>query len=145
SHLKQYAEQLYKKEQLSLYAAVEIEGFLFEGINAEQHFSSRDGFTLATSSGYYHSLPKNPLKVFIDKFAEAKRAMGFENEKDHPEVAPSQFELNYSYCDALLAADQIQIYKLLARQIAADMGYTASFLPKPVAGINGSGMHTNIS
>jgi glutamine synthetase len=71
--------------------------------------------------------------------------MAFENEKDHPEVAPSQFELNYTYCDALLAADQVQLYKLTARQIAANNGLTASFLPKPIAGINGSGMHTNLS
>ncbi|MBP9839276.1 MAG: glutamine synthetase [Proteobacteria bacterium] len=145
STLKQYAESLYKKDNSQLFAAVEIEGFLFEGINAEQEFHSREGFHFVSSGGYYHSLPKDPLKLFIDKFAEAQRAMGFENEKDHPEVAPSQFELNYSYCDALLAADQIQIYKLLARQIANDMGMTACFLPKPIAGINGSGMHTNIS
>ena len=43
------------------------------------------------------------------------------------------------------AADQIQLYKLLTRQIANNMGYTASFLPKPVVGVNGSGMHTNVS
>lgn len=143
--LKQFSEELYSKDKTSLYAAVETEGFLFEGVNAEQNFNSRDGFKFVSSGGYYHSLPKDRLKLFIDKFAEAQRAMGFENEKDHPEVAPSQFELNYSYCDALLAADQIQIYKLLARQIAADMGMTASFLPKPMANINGSGMHANIS
>ena len=71
--------------------------------------------------------------------------MGFENEKDHPEVAPSQFEINYSYGDALAAADQIQLYKLICRQIATQMGMTASFLPKPVTGVNGSGMHTNVS
>ncbi|KKP71721.1 MAG: Glutamine synthetase [Candidatus Roizmanbacteria bacterium GW2011_GWA2_35_19] len=71
--------------------------------------------------------------------------MGFENEKDHPEVAPSQFELNYTYSDILNAADQIQIYKLVARQIARNMGLTATFLPKPIMGVNGSGMHTNIS
>jgi glutamine synthetase len=40
--------------------------------------------------------------------------MGFENEKDHPEVAPSQFEMNFKYADALIAADQVQLYKLLA-------------------------------
>src|SRR5690606_31114110 len=78
-------------------------------------------------------------------FADAQRAMGFENEKDHPEVAPSQFELNYRYCNALQAADQLQLYKLLARQLAANMGMTACFLPKPIAGINGTGMHCNIS
>src|SRR5512135_3705086 len=71
--------------------------------------------------------------------------MGFENEKDHPEVAPSQFEINYSYAEAVTAADQIQLYKLICRQIASKMGYTASFLPKPVVGVNGSGMHTNVS
>ena len=71
--------------------------------------------------------------------------MGFENEKDHPEVAPSQFEINYSYGDAVAAADQIQLYKLICRQIATQMGMTASFLPKPVTGVNGSGMHTNVS
>jgi glutamine synthetase len=85
------------------------------------------------------------LKIFIDRLAEAQRALGFENEKDHPEVAPSQFELNYSHTDALAAADQIQLYKLAARQIAAGMGMTASFLPKPRTGINGSGMHMNMS
>jgi glutamine synthetase len=71
--------------------------------------------------------------------------MGFQNEKDHPEVAPSQFEINYGYGEVVAAADQIQLYKLLCRQIANNMGYTASFLPKPVVGVNGSGMHTNVS
>ena len=143
--LKNMTKQLYAKDKTALYAAVETEGFLFEGENAEQNYSSWEGFKFVSSGGYYNALPKDPLKLFIDRFAEAKRAMGFENEKDHPEVAPSQFELNYSYCDALVAADQIQLYKLLARQIANDMGMTACFLPKPVANINGSGMHANIS
>ena len=143
--LKEYATKLWKKDETELFAAVEIEGFLFQGLNSEQNFSSREGFHFVSNGGYYNSLPKDPLKMFIDRFAEAKRALGFENEKDHPEVAPSQFELNYSYCNALLAADQVQLYKHLARQIAADMGMTASFLPKPMANINGSGMHTNIS
>ena len=71
--------------------------------------------------------------------------MGFENEKDHPEVAPAQFELNYSYSEIINAADQVQIYKLVARQVAENLGMTATFLPKPFVGINGSGMHTNIS
>jgi glutamine synthetase len=130
---------------LAAHVAVECEGFLLEGLNAEQRFTSREGFRLVSSGGYYHSLPNDPLRQFIDRLAEAQRAMAFENEKDHPEVAPSQFELNYHYTEALLAADQIQLYKLTARQIAANMGMTASFLPKPIAGINGSGMHTNLS
>src|SRR5438876_10132353 len=71
--------------------------------------------------------------------------MGFHNEKDHPEVAPSQFEINYSYGEVVSAADQIQLYKLICRQVATNMGFTACFLPKPVVGVNGNGMHTNVS
>ena len=71
--------------------------------------------------------------------------MGFQNEKDHPEVAPAQFEINFGYSEVVAAADQIQLYKLLCRQIANNYGFTACFLPKPVVGVNGSGMHTNVS
>ena len=77
--------------------------------------------------------------------AEVQRAMGFQNEKDHPEVAPSQFEINYNYGEVVAAADQIQLYKFICRQVATTMGMTACFLPKPVVGVNGSGMHTNVS
>jgi len=125
--------------------APEIEGFLFKGFKAEQDFDEKTGFELVTSSGYYSSLPQDILRKFIDKFAEVQRAMAFENEKDHPEVAPAQFELNFRFTGALDTADQIQLYKLLARQVASTMGLTACFLPKPVQGINGSGMHTNMS
>lgn len=142
--LKDYGAELYKQGMEAM-IAVECEGFLFDGLDAEQNYQAGVGFKLVSNGGYYNSLPNDPLKLFIDRLAEAKRALGFENEKDHPEVAPSQFELNYSYTEALLAADQLQLYKLVARQVAANMGYTASFLPKPIAGINGSGMHTNLS
>jgi len=143
--LKEFCDELYQRDVITANISVECEGFLFEGRDAEQSFSDVTGFKLVSSGGYYNSLPKDPLKIFIDSLAEAQRAMAFENEKDHPEVAPSQFELNYTYCDALLAADQVQLYKLTARQIAANSGLTACFLPKPIAGINGSGMHTNLS
>jgi glutamine synthetase len=126
-------------------AATEIEGFLIEGVNAEQRYTETEGFTLISMGGYYHSLPLDSLRQFIDRAAEAQRAMGFRNEKDHPEVAPSQFEMNFSYSDALRACDKIQLYKLVCRQVARSMGMTATFLPKPLMGINGSGMHTNFS
>lgn len=143
--LQDYCQQLEQREGLKTNISVECEGFLFQGINAEQSYNAREGFRLVASGGYFNSLPNDPLKLFIDRLAEAQRALGFENEKDHPEVAPSQFELNYRYCQALQAADQVQLYKLTARQVAANLGFTASFLPKPIAGINGSGMHCNIS
>ncbi len=60
-------------------------------------------------------------------------------------MAPSQFEINYSYAEVVAAADQIQLYKLICRQVATKLGMTASFLPKPVVGVNGNGMHTNVS
>ncbi len=143
--LKQYANKLYAKEGYTLNAANEIEGFLFAGTDAERKYHETGKFEYVNTGGYYHSLPGDPLRTFIDKVAEVQRAMGFENEKDHPEVAPSQFEINYSYGDVVSAADQIQLYKLICRQVATQMGYSVSFLPKPVVGVNGSGMHTNVS
>jgi glutamine synthetase len=143
--LKSFADDLYKKEGYTLNAANEIEGFLFTGIDAEQRYHETGSFEYVNTGGYYHSLPGDPLRGFIDTSAEVQRAMGFENEKDHPEVAPSQFEINYSYGEVVAAADQIQLYKLICRQVATKMGLTASFLPKPVVGVNGNGMHTNVS
>jgi glutamine synthetase len=143
--LKQFAQEQFENEGYTLNAANEIEGFLFEGTDAEQRYHETGKFDYVNTGGYYHSLPGDPLRTFIDTTAEVQRAMGFENEKDHPEVAPSQFEINYSYSEVVAAADQIQIYKLVCRQVATRMGLTASFLPKPVVGVNGSGMHTNIS
>jgi glutamine synthetase len=118
---------------------------LFQGADAERHFHETHRFEYVNTGGYYHSLPGDPLRTFIDTTAEVQRAMGFQNEKDHPEVAPSQFEINYSYAEVVAAADQIQLYKLICRQVATKMGFTASFLPKPVVGVNGNGMHTNVS
>jgi glutamine synthetase len=143
--LKQFSQELFDKNGYTLNAANEIEGFLFEGIDAERSYHETGSFEYVNKGGYYHSLPGDPLREFIDTTAEVQRAMGFENEKDHPEVAPSQFEINYSYGDVVAAADQIQLYKLICRQVATQMGMTASFLPKPVVGVNGSGMHTNVS
>jgi glutamine synthetase len=143
--LKGYADELYKKKSYTLNAANEIEGFLFQGSDAERRYHETGKFEYVNTGGYYHSLPGDVLRTFIDTTAEVQRAMGFQNEKDHPEVAPSQFEINYSYGEVVAAADQIQLYKLICRQVATRMGCTVSFLPKPVVGVNGSGMHTNVS
>ncbi|MCX6735859.1 MAG: glutamine synthetase family protein [Candidatus Parcubacteria bacterium] len=143
--LMSFSQELKKKQGLTAYIAAEVEGFLVDGVNAEQNFQEEEGFKLISTGGYFHSLPLDRLKIFIDAAAEAQRAMGFKNEKDHPEVAPSQFELAFSYADAVKACDRIQLYKLVCRQIATNQGMTATFLPKPVANINGSGMHINLS
>ncbi|HLH37100.1 MAG TPA: glutamine synthetase family protein [Alloacidobacterium sp.] len=143
--LKGFANDQHEKEGYTLNAANEIEGFIFAGVDAERRFPETGRFEYVNTGGYYHSLPGDPLRTFIDTTAEVLRAMGFENEKDHPEVAPSQFEINYGYGEVVAAADQIQIYKLVCRQVATKLGMSASFLPKPVVGVNGSGMHTNVS
>ncbi len=144
-NLQLLTDELHSQKSIVAHAAPEIEGFLLEGLDAEQHFDERTGFTLISTGGYYHALPMDKLRQFIDITAEAQRCMGFENEKDHPEVAPSQFELNFKHDSVLEIADEIQLYKLVCRQVANSLGMTASFLPKPKSGINGSGMHINFS
>jgi len=145
SQLQAYSRKLLAKEDTVFFMAPEVEGFLLSGIDAEQQYDSSKGFELISTGGYYHSLPLDDLRHFIDNVAETQRAMGFRNEKDHPEVAPSQFEVNYSYTEVVRACDQVQLYKLICRQIAESMGMTATFLPKPIQKINGNGMHVNFS
>jgi glutamine synthetase len=143
--LNAYTRELFEKQGYTCNVANEIEGFIFKGLHAEQLYAETGKFEFLSEGGYYHTLPGDGIRMFIDNVAEAQRAMGFQNEKDHPEVAPSQFEINYSYTEAGIAADQVIMYKLVARQVARNMGVTASFLPKPFTGVNGSGMHTNMS
>ena len=145
SKLKSYTAEQFKKDGTVFNAANEIEGFLFKGRDAERRYHETGHFEFISTGGYYHSLPGDPLRTFIDTAAEVQRALGFENEKDHPEVAPSQFEMNYSYTEVNIAADQVLLYKLICRQVAARLDMTACFLPKPMTGVNGNGMHTNLS
>lgn len=95
--LKTFSNAQFQKNGYTLNAANEIEGFLFKGADAERSYNETGKFEYVNTGGYYHSLPGDPLRQFIDTSAEVQRAMGFENEKDHPEVAPSQFEINYGY------------------------------------------------
>ena len=111
--LQKYTKALKDKQGLTAYAAAEIEGFLVEGVNAEQLFEENSGFKLISTGGYFHSLPMDDLRKFIDSSAEAQRAMGFKNEKDHPEVAPSQFEMNFSYTNNILLSNANLVFLIL--------------------------------
>jgi glutamine synthetase len=71
--------------------------------------------------------------------------MGFEIEASHHEVAPGQHEIDFKYADAVKAADQIQTFKLVVKTVARHHGLHASFMPKPLFGVNGSGMHAHQS
>lgn len=75
----------------------------------------------------------------------ALESMGYNVEAAHHEVAPGQHEVDFKYSDALEAADNIQIFKLVVKTIAKKYGFHATFMPKPLAGINGNGMHMNMS
>jgi glutamine synthetase len=75
----------------------------------------------------------------------ALEKMGFDVEAAHHEVAPGQHEVDFKYSDALEAADNIQTFKLIVKTIAKKYGLHAAFMPKPLSGINGSGMHLNMS
>ncbi|SMB99722.1 L-glutamine synthetase [Thermanaeromonas toyohensis ToBE] len=88
----------------------------------------------------------------VDLGEEARRdmvltleQMGFEIEASHHEVAPGQHEIDFKYADALTTADRIATFKFVVRTIAQRHGLHATFMPKPIYGINGSGMHCNIS
>lgn len=71
--------------------------------------------------------------------------MGFEIEASHHEVAPAQHEIDFKYADALTTADRIMTFKFAVRTIAKRHGLHATFMPKPKVGVNGSGMHVNMS
>lgn len=71
--------------------------------------------------------------------------MGFEIEASHHEVAPGQHEIDFKYADAITTCDNIQTFKLVVRTIARKHGLHATFMPKPLFGVNGSGMHSNMS
>lgn len=71
--------------------------------------------------------------------------LGFEVEASHHEVAPGQHEIDFKYADVVTACDNIQTFKLVVKTIARKHGLHATFMPKPLFGINGSGMHCNMS
>src|SRR6266849_10903076 len=77
--LKGYAEKLHEDEGYTLNAANEIEGFIFKGTDAEKLYHETETFEYVNTGGYYHSLPGDPLRNFIDLSAEVQRAMGFQN------------------------------------------------------------------
>lgn len=124
----------------SMMAGCEAEFFLFER-------SAAGGPSTVThdDAAYFDLGP-------IDKGEEIRRViveqlvlMGFEVETAHHEVARGQHEIDFRYADALTTADNLATFKFIVRNVASRYGYFASFMPKPIQGINGSGMHTHQS
>lgn len=138
--LKRQVERLKKLGFDNMYAGPEAEFFLF--------LRTPDGLpTVEThdKAGYFDLAP-------LDKGEEARRdmvnvlvAMGFEIEADHHEVAPGQHEIDFKYSDALKTADNLSTFRWAVKKVALQHDLHATFMPKPIAGINGSGMHTHLS
>ena len=96
-------------------------------------------------AGYFDVDPEDKGINCRREIIETLESMGFEIEASHHEVAEGQHEINFKYANALAAADNTVTFKWVVRSIAAKHGLHATFMPKPVFGINGSGMHTNQS
>ncbi|MGI6569832.1 MAG: type I glutamate--ammonia ligase [Caldicoprobacterales bacterium] len=124
----------------TMQAGPEAEFFLFH-IDAE----GKSTMTTHDNAGYFDLGP-------VDRGENARREiclfleeMGFEIEASHHELAPGQHEIDFKYDDALTTADNIMTFKMVVRFIARKHGLHATFMPKPIYGVAGSGMHLNQS
>ncbi|SFB89419.1 glutamine synthetase [Fructobacillus durionis] len=130
----------------------EDEGFTAFNVGTEPEFflfkmdeNGKPTMELNDHGSYFDLAPMDMGEDVRRKIVLTLEKMGFEVEAAHHEVAEGQHEVDYKYADAIDAADKIQTFKLVVKTIARENGYYATFMPKPVAGINGSGMHVNMS
>ncbi len=96
-------------------------------------------------AGYFSLDPEDTANDCRREIIETLELMGFEIEASHHEVAEGQHEINFKYADALAAADNTVTFKWVVKTMAKNYGLHATFMPKPIFGVNGSGMHTNQS
>ncbi len=105
-----------------------------------------DAHKLATKGGYYPVTPQDKTAEVRDEIVLALERAGLSVERSHHEVAaPGQQEINYKFNTLTLAADDVQKFKYVVKNTAANYGYAATFMPKPVFEENGSGMHCHQS
>ncbi|MGR3763975.1 type I glutamate--ammonia ligase [Rossellomorea sp. NS-SX7] len=118
----------------------EPEFFLFKlDVNGEPTLELND------NGGYFDLAPTDLGENCRRDIALELEEMGFEIEASHHEVAPGQHEIDFKYANALKSCDDIQTFKLVVKTIARKHGLHATFMPKPLFGVNGSGMHCNMS
>jgi glutamine synthetase len=120
----------------TFYVGPELEFFYFKDSKGTETLDSGGYFDMTTLDAAT-DLRRNTV-ITLEK-------MGIGIEYSHHEVAPSQHEIDMRYTDALTMADNVMTYRLVVKQIAMNAGVYASFMPKPVFGINGSGMHVHQS
>ncbi|MEN3013884.1 MAG: glutamine synthetase family protein [Endomicrobiia bacterium] len=110
------------------------------------YFKSNKYPELIDTAGYFDSMPgEDAGDVLRTKTIEYLEAMGIQAEYAHHEVAPSQHEIDLRYDSALKMADKVIAYKVVVKEVARQNGLYATFMPKPITGVNGSGMHVHQS
>ena len=125
-----------QKQGYTFYLGPELEYFYFKGVKDR---------TLLDSAGYFDQVPDDIGTELRSRTVEALQAMEISVEASHHEVASSQHEIDLKYAEALKMADQTITYRYVVKEIARESGYYATFMPKPVYGENGSGMHVHQS
>src|SRR3989442_2344913 len=109
------------------------------------YFKNSEGTEFLDKGGYFDLTPLDVATDYRKRTVGYLEAMGIPVEYVHHEVAPSQHETDLRYSDALTMADNVMTYRLTVKEAAQEFGVYATFMPKPVAGVNGSGMHTHQS
>ena len=109
------------------------------------YFRSVDDPAFLDQGGYFDETPLDVATDYRKRTVQYLESMGIPVEYVHHEVAPSQHEIDLRYTDALTMADSVMAYRLTVKEVAQEFGIYATFMPKPVAGVNGSGMHTHQS
>jgi len=119
------------------YVGPELEFFYFK--------NSESPPQVIDKAGYFDQVPSDIGRKLRKQTIKALKAMGISVETSHHEVAHSQHEIDLRYCRALRMADQVMTYRFVVKEIAVENGHYATFMPKPIFGLNGSGMHCNMS
>lgn len=117
----------------SLYTGPELEFFIFENEREPKPLDH---------GGYFYGGKLGEIRKIAQIYLQE---MGIKAEYDHHEVAPSQHEINLKYNDALNMADSVVLAKYVIKRITRESGFFASFMPKPITMVNGSGMHLHLS
>ncbi len=124
------------KDGYTFYVGPELEFFFFKSTEAP---------AVLDTGGYFDLTPLDCASDLRRDIILAMEEMGIGVEYSHHEAAPSQHEIDFRYTDALTMADNVMTYRLVVKEIAFKRGVYASFMPKPIADRNGSGMHINLS
>lgn len=133
--LKRALEKMKKMGFTNFYVGPELEFFYFKSDKAPE----------ILDTGGYFDYPLDAAEDLRRDTILALEAMGIHVEYSHHEVAPSQHEIDLRYADALEMADIVVTYRVTVKEIAKKYGVYATFMPKPIFGVNGSGMHVHQS